>query len=93
MILESMLDKCVFKEARDLLSKNFFPTSVLTLHQIKIRTNKLLTRKKKILRFATQKPLSKFKELIVTSPTLLRGLHTMSMTKTATDGLKARECK
>ncbi len=63
------------------------------LHQGKIRTNKLLTRKKKILRFATQKPLSKFKELIVTSPTLLRGLHTMNMMKTAPDGLKARECK
>jgi hypothetical protein len=41
----------------------------------------------------TQKLLSKFKELIVTSPTLLRGLHTMNMTKTAPDGLKARECE
>ncbi len=41
----------------------------------------------------TQKLLPKFKELIVTSPTLLRGLHTMSMTKTVPDGLKARECK
>jgi hypothetical protein len=50
-------------------------------------------RKKIILQFVTQKPLSKFKELIVTSPTLLRGLHTMSMMKTAPDGLKARECK
>jgi hypothetical protein len=41
----------------------------------------------------TQKLLSKFKEVIVTSPTLLRGLHTMSMTKTVPDGLKARECE
>jgi hypothetical protein len=41
----------------------------------------------------TQKPLSKFKELIVMSPTLLRGQYTMSMTKTASDGLKARECE
>jgi hypothetical protein len=63
------------------------------LHQVKIRTNELLTRKKNFLRFVTQKPLSKFKELIVTSPMLLRGLHTMSMTKTALDGLKARECE
>jgi hypothetical protein len=38
-------------------------------------------------------PLSKFKKLIVTSPTLLRGLHNMSMLKTVPDGLKARECK
>ncbi len=29
----------------------------------------------------------------MTSPMLLEGLHTMSMTKTAPDGLKARECK
>jgi hypothetical protein len=41
----------------------------------------------------TQKLLYKFKELIVMSPTLLTGLHTMNMTKTAPDGLKARECE
>jgi hypothetical protein len=63
------------------------------LKQVKIRTDELLARKKKFLQFVTQKPLSKFKELIVTSPTLLRGHYTMSMTKTASDGLKARECK
>ncbi len=88
-----MLDKCVFKEVRDLPSKNFFPTSVLMLHQVKIRNDELHTRKKNFLQFVTQKPLSKIKELIVTSPPLLRGLHTMSMTKTAPDGLKARECE
>ncbi len=88
-----MLDKCVFKEAQDLPSKIFFPTSLLTLHQVKIRTDEPLTREINFLQFVTQKPLSKFKELIVTSPTLLRGLHTMSMTKTVPDGLKARECE
>ncbi len=72
-------------------TKIFFPTSVLMLKQVKIRTDKLLARKKDFLQFVTQKPLSKFKELIVTSPTLLRGQYTMSMTKTASDGLKARE--
>ncbi len=41
----------------------------------------------------TQKPKSTFKELIVTSPTLLRGLHTMNMSKSPQDGLKARECE
>jgi hypothetical protein len=88
-----MLDKCVFKEARDSPLKIFFPTSILTLHQVKICTDELLTRKKDFLQFVTQKPLSKFKELIVTSPTLLRGLHPMSMPKTVPDGLKARECE
>jgi hypothetical protein len=48
-------------------------------------------RKKIFLRLVTQAPLLKFKELIVTSPTLLRGLHNMSMLKTVPDGLKARE--
>jgi hypothetical protein len=61
--------------------------------QGRISTDELVTRKKKFLRFATQAPLSKFKELIVMSPTLLRGLHNMSMLKTVPDGLKARECK
>jgi hypothetical protein len=84
---------CSRKYLGDLPTKNFFPTSILTLKQVKIRTGELLTRKKKILRFVTHKPLSKFKELIVTSPTLLRGLHTMNMLKTPQDGLKARECK
>jgi hypothetical protein len=74
-------------------TKIFFPTSVLTLKQVKIRTNELLARKKAFLQFVTQKPLSKSKELIVTSPTLLRGHYTMSMTKTASDRLKARECE
>jgi hypothetical protein len=74
-------------------AKNFFPTSVLTLKQVKIRTDKLLARKKDFLQFVTQKPLSKFKELIVTSPRLLRGQYTMSMMKTASDGLKAKECE
>ncbi len=74
-------------------TKNFFPTSIFTLKQVKIGTDKLLVRKKAFLQFVTQKPLSKFKELIVTSPTLLRGHYTMSMTKTASDGLKARECE
>ncbi len=41
----------------------------------------------------TQALLSKFKELIVTSPKLLRGLHSMSVLKTVPEGLKARECK
>ena len=50
-------------------------------------------RKKNFLQFVTQKPLSKFKELIVMSPKLLTGLHTVNMTKTAPDGLKARECE
>jgi hypothetical protein len=74
-------------------SKNFFPTSVLTLYQAKIRTDELLTRKKNFLQFVTKKPLSKFKELIVMSPTLLRGQYIMSIMKTASDGLKARECE
>ncbi len=81
------------KVLRDLPSKIFFPTSHLTQEKEKISTDELLTRKSSFLRFATQAPLSKFKELIVTSPKLLRGLHSMSMLKTVPERLKARECK
>ncbi len=73
--------------------KDVFPTSVLTQEQGRISTDKLLTKENKFLRFVTQAPHSKFKELIVTSPRLLRGLHSMSILKTVPDGLKARECK
>jgi hypothetical protein len=60
--------------------------------QGRISTDELLTRGKKILRFVTQALLTKFKkDLIVTSPKLLRGLHSMSMLKMVPDGLKARE--
>jgi hypothetical protein len=59
----------------------------------RISTDELLTKEKKFLQFVTQVPLSKFKELIVTSPKLLRGLHSMSMLKRVPEGLKARECK
>jgi hypothetical protein len=61
--------------------------------QGRISTDKLLARGKKIQLFVTQAPLSKFKELIVTSPKLLRGMHSMSVLKTVPEGLKARECE
>ena len=61
--------------------------------QGRISTDELLTKEKINLRFVTQAPHSKFKELIVTSPRLLRGLLSMSMLKTVPDGLKAKECK
>ncbi len=52
-------------------------------------------KEKNFLQFVTQAPLSKFKELIITSLKLLRlrGLHSMSMLKTVPEELKARECE
>jgi hypothetical protein len=44
-------------------------------------------------RFLSDPPLSSFKKLIVSTPRLLRNLHTMSLAKAAPDGLKDRECK
>jgi hypothetical protein len=38
-------------------------------------------------------PLSSFKKLIVSTPRLLHGLHTMSLVKAAPEGLKDLECK
>ncbi len=67
--------------------------SHLKLEREKIATDKLPMKKDSFLRFVTQAPHSSFKQLIVTSPTLLQGLHKMSMMKMAHKGLKARECK
>jgi hypothetical protein len=45
------------------------------------------------LRFLNQAPCSTFKKLIVTTPTLLQGLHQMNLLKSVPEGLKPRECK
>ncbi len=50
-------------------------------------------KEKNFLQFVTQALLSKFKELIVMSPKLLRGLYSMSVLKMVPEGLKTRECK
>ncbi len=44
-------------------------------------------------RFLSDPPLSSFKKLIVSTPRLLRNLHTMSLAKAAPDGLKDCECE
>jgi hypothetical protein len=38
-------------------------------------------------------PRSSFKKLIVSTPLLLQGLHTMSLAKSVPDGFKPQECK
>jgi hypothetical protein len=43
--------------------------------------------------FVSNPPRLSFKKLIVSTPRLLRNLHTMSLAKAAPDGLKDRECK
>jgi hypothetical protein len=58
----------------------------------KITTNELHTRTK-FLHFLNLAPRSSFKKLIVSMPTLLQGLHTMSILKSVPEGLKPRECK
>jgi hypothetical protein len=50
-------------------------------------------RRSDFLHFLNQAPCLSFKKLIVMSPTLLRGLHQMSMLKMVPEGLKLRECK
>jgi hypothetical protein len=58
----------------------------------KITTNKLHTRTK-FLRFLNHAPHLSFKKLIVSTPTLLQGLHRMSILKSVPEGLKTRECE
>jgi hypothetical protein len=61
----------------------------------KITTDKLLTRTK-FQRFLNQVPRSSFKKLIVSTPLVLQGLHTMSILKSlksVSEELKPQECK
>jgi len=44
-------------------------------------------------RFLSDPPRSSFKKLVVSTPQLLRNLHTMSLAKAMPDGLKDRECE
>ncbi len=47
----------------------------------------------KFLHFINQVPCSSFKKLIVTSPSLLQGLHQISLLKSVPEGLKPCECE
>ena len=58
----------------------------------KIPTNKLRTRTK-FQHFLNEAPRSSFKKLVISTPLLLKGLHTISLAKSVPEGLKPRECK
>jgi hypothetical protein len=47
----------------------------------------------KFQRFVNKVPRSAFKKLIISTPSLLQGLCTMSLAKSVPDGLKPRKCK
>jgi hypothetical protein len=55
-------------------------------------TDELLT-KIKFQYFLNQVPRLSFKKLIVSMPSLLQGLHTMSLLKSVPEGLKPQECE
>jgi hypothetical protein len=58
----------------------------------KITTNKLLTRTK-FQRFLNKALLFSFKKLVVSTQSLLQGLHTISLAKSVPKGLKPQECE
>jgi hypothetical protein len=67
---------------------NFFSykeTRKITMDELRIRTT--------FQRFLNKTPCSPFKKLIVSTPGLLQGLHTMSLAKSVPEGLNPRECK
>ena len=66
--------------------------SCLTQENKKNTTNKLLTRTN-FQRFLNQAPCLSFKKLIISTPSLLQDLHTMSLLKSVPEGLKTQECK
>jgi hypothetical protein len=71
---------------------NFFPTSRLTQEAEKNTTDELRTRTN-FQRFVNKAPHSAFKKLFVAAPSLLQGLRTMSLAKSAPGRLKPRKCE
>jgi hypothetical protein len=69
-----------------------FSYKLLNARKQKKTTNELLTRTK-FQCFLNQAPHSTFKKLIVSMPSLLQGLHTMSLLKSVPEGLQPQECK
>ncbi len=73
-------------------SQFFSYKSPIVQHQEKIRTNKQHTRTD-FQRFISETPRSSFKKLILSTPKLLGGLHTMSLSKSVPEGLNPCECE
>jgi hypothetical protein len=70
----------------------FSATICSTQENEKIPTNELLTRTK-FQQFLSKAPHSSFKKLVISTPLLLQGLHTMSLAKSVPDGLRPQECE
>jgi hypothetical protein len=64
----------------------------VTRNQEKISTDELRMRTA-FQRFINEMPRSTFKKLIVSTPGLIQGLHTMSLSKSVPEGLNPRECE
>ncbi len=73
-----------------------FAIEIVSYKSLNVRkkntTNELLTRTN-FQRFLNQAPRSSFKKLIISMPSLLRGLHMMSLLKSVLEGLKPQECE
>jgi hypothetical protein len=66
--------------------------SSLNARKQKNTTNELLMRTN-FQRFPNQAPRSSFKKIVVSMPSLLQGLHLMSLLKSVPEGLKPQECE
>jgi hypothetical protein len=71
----------------------FFSATILLNKRIKkTNTNRLPTRTQ-FQWFLSHTPRSLFKKLVISTPSLLHGMHNMSLAKSVPDGLKPQECK
>jgi hypothetical protein len=70
----------------------YFSYEPLNVRNRKNTTHELCT-KTKFQHFVNKALGSAFKKLILSMPSLLQGLHTMSLTKSVPNGMKPRECK
>ncbi len=69
------------------------PFNFFSYEEMGKNTRDKLRTRTKFQRFLNKMPRSPFKQLIISTPGLLRGLHTMSLTKSVPKGLNPRECK
>ncbi len=71
---------------------NFFPTNCSTQEATKVTTDELSMRTS-FQQFLNKTLRSPFKNLIVSMPTLIQGLRTMSLAKSVLNKLNPQECK
>jgi hypothetical protein len=71
----------------------FFFSNILLNARIKKLNTDCLPTRSQFQWFLSNTPCTLFKKLVISTLSLLQGLHSMSLAKSVPDGLKPQECK